>query len=102
VKHFRIDSRPPKLAASVEPASAHAGDDVKIVVRADADARWIAARLYGAAPVRVQWDDTAKANVGHLHVPAELPPGVYTIQVTGEDLAHNGASTEVRLEVLAR
>lgn len=102
VKRFRIDSRPPTLSATVEPAVAKAGDEVRIVVRADADARWIAARLFGASPVRVRWDDAAKANVGRLQIPAGLPPGVYTIRVTGEDLAHNGASSEVRLEVLAR
>lgn len=102
VKHFRIDSRPPQLDATVEPASARAGDEVKIVVRADADARWIAARLFGAAPVRIAWDPEAKANVGRLRIPESLPAGVYTVHVTGEDFAHNGASSEARLEVLAR
>jgi Ca-activated chloride channel family protein len=102
VKRFRIDSRPPKLEASVEPAVARAGEDVRIVVRADADARWIAARLFGASPVRVRWDGEAKANVGRLHVPEGLPPGVYTIRVTGEDLARNAATTDVQIEVLGR
>jgi Ca-activated chloride channel family protein len=102
VKRFRIDSRPPRLAARVEPATARAGDEVTISVAADRDARWLAARLYGAAPVRVRWDAAAKTNVGRLRIPADLPPGVYTVEVTGEDLARNGASTSVRLEVLSR
>ncbi len=101
-KRFRIDSRPPTLVASVAPVAAKAGEDVKILVRADSDTRWIAARLFGAAPVRVAWSGEDKANVGTLHVPADLPPGVYTVRITGEDLAHNAATTEISLEVRSR
>jgi len=99
VKRFRIDSRPPVLSASVEPSPARAGQDVRVVVRADADTRWITARLFGAAPTAVRWDDAAKANVATIRIPAGLPPGVYTVEVSGEDFAHNSASTLVRLEV---
>ena len=102
LKRFRIDSRPPQLDVSIEPGSARAGSDVRIVVRTDADARWISARLFGASPVKVVWDGAAKANVGRLRLPAELPPGVYTVQVTAEDFARNGAVAEIRLEVLAQ
>jgi Ca-activated chloride channel homolog len=102
LKRFRIDSRPPALAASVVPGQAKAGDEVKIVVRADADTRWIAARMFGASPVRVQWDAAEKANVGRLRIPADLPPGTYAIQVAAEDFARNGAAAETRFEVLAR
>ncbi len=102
LKRFRIDSRPPQLVASVEPGSVRAGNDVRILVRADADARWISARLFGASPVRVVWDSDAKANVGRLHIPAELPPGTYTIQITAEDFARNGAVAEATIEVLGR
>lgn len=101
-KSFRIDSRPPTLDASATQAKARAGEEVKVVVRADADTRWISARLFGSAPVAVRWDPQAKASVGTVRVPADLPPGVYTIRITGEDLAHNGAATEARLEVTAR
>lgn len=102
LKRFRIDSRPPQLNASIEPASVRAGNDVRILVRADADARWISARLFGASPVRVSWDAESKTNVGRLHVPAELPPGKYTVQIAAEDFARNGAVTEATLEVLPR
>lgn len=102
LKRFRIDSRPPQLVASVEPGSVRAGDDVRIVVRADSDARWITARLFGASPVRVTWSAEAKANVGRLHIPAELPPGTYTVQIVAEDFARNGAVAEVTIEVLGQ
>jgi len=102
LKRFRIDSRPPRLEASIEPGSTRAGSDVRILVRADADARWISARLFGASPVRIAWDSGSKANVGLLHIPAELPAGTYTIQITAEDFARNGAVTEATLEVLPR
>jgi Ca-activated chloride channel family protein len=102
VKRFRIDSRAPRLDVAVEPGAVRAGDEARIVVRADADARWIAARLYGSAPVRVRWDAEAKANVGSLRIPADLPPGVYTVRVSCEDMARNAATADVRLEVLPR
>lgn len=102
VKHFRIDSRPPTLAARVEPAAVHAGEDASIVVDAPADTRWIAARLFGASPVRVAWNAEQKSNRGVLHIPEGLPPGVYTVSVAAEDFAHNGATAEARIEVLGR
>jgi Ca-activated chloride channel homolog len=99
IKRFRVDSRPPVLSATVEPSPARAGQDVRVVVRADADTRWITARLFGAAPTSVRWDAAAKANVATVRVPAGLPPGVYTIEIVAEDFAHNSASTAVRVEV---
>jgi Ca-activated chloride channel family protein len=98
-KRFRIDSRPPQLNANVWPEVVEAGREATVTVRADADTRWIAARLFGGAPVPVRWSATHKANVGTLPVPAGLAPGVYTIYVTAEDFARNGAVTEVQVEV---
>ena len=102
VKRFRIDSRPPSLAPRLEPAPVRAGDEVRVVVGADADTRWITARLPGAAPVAVVWDPVLRANVGRLAIPPGLPPGVYTVRVAAEDFARNGATAEVALEVIPR
>ncbi len=99
-KSFVIDSRPPRLQASLSQAIAHAGDDLMITVRADSDTRVIAARIFGSLPVPVVWDSKAKANIGHLRIPAGLPSGTYTIQVTGEDFAHNSSEVEVVVEVV--
>jgi hypothetical protein len=46
------------------------------------------------------WDAKAKTNVGHLRIPAGLPSGTYTIQVTAEDFAHNSTVSELVIEVI--
>ena len=99
-KSFVIDSHPPRLQASLNQDVAHAGEDLMITVRADSDTRVIAARIFGALPVAVVWDAKAKANIGHLRIPAGLPSGTYTIQVTAEDFAHNSSSVELMVEVI--
>ncbi|HSQ18893.1 MAG TPA: VWA domain-containing protein, partial [Blastocatellia bacterium] len=99
-KSFVIDSRPPKLQASLNQTVAHAGEDLMITVRADSDARVIAARIFGSLPVSVVWDTRAKANIGHLRIPAGLPSGSYVIRVTAEDFAHNASEVELVIEVI--
>ncbi|HEY6327998.1 MAG TPA: VIT and VWA domain-containing protein [Blastocatellia bacterium] len=98
-KSFVIDSRPPKLQASVNQKTVRAGEDLAITVRADRDTRTIAARIFGALPVPVVWDQNAKANVGHLKIPAGMPSGTYTIEITAEDFAHNSSRTELTVQV---
>jgi hypothetical protein len=98
-KTFVIDSHPPKIQATLDRAVAHAGDEIVITVRADSDTRTIAARIFGALPVPVVWDASAKANVGRLRIPAGLPSGTYTIRITAEDFAHNSSEAEVSLRV---
>ncbi|HKA22428.1 MAG TPA: VIT domain-containing protein [Blastocatellia bacterium] len=99
-KSFIIDSRPPKLQASLSQTIAHAGEDLMITVRTDSDTRVIAARIFGSLPIPVVWDPKAKASIGHLTVPRGLPSGTYSVQVTAEDFAHNSSTTELILEVL--
>lgn len=99
-KSFVIDSRPPRIQPSLNQTVAHAGEDLIITVRADSDTRVIAARIFGALPVPVVWDGKAKASIGHLQIPAGLPSGTYTIQITAEDFAHNASVTELLIEVI--
>ena len=99
-KSFVIDTRPPKLQASLNQTVARAGEDLVITVRADSDTRVIAARIFGSLPVPVVWDAKAKANIGYLRIPAGLPSGSYTIQVTAEDFAHNSSVVELVVEVI--
>jgi Ca-activated chloride channel family protein len=99
-KSFVIDSRPPRLQASVAQPVVHAGEDLMITVRADSDTRVIAARIFGSLPVPIVWDAKAKANVGRLMIPPGLPSGSYIIQVTGEDFAHNSSVVELVIEVV--
>jgi Ca-activated chloride channel family protein len=98
-KSFVIDSRPPVLRPSLSKNMARAGEEVSITVRADRDTRRIAARIFGALPVPVVWDANEKASVGRLRIPAGLPSGTYTIQVTAEDFAHNSSVAEVTIEI---
>jgi Ca-activated chloride channel family protein len=99
-KSFVIDSRAPRLQATAAQQRVRAGEDLVITVRADADTRRIAARIFGALPVPVVWDSKAKANIGYLRIPAGLPAGTYTIQITAEDFAHNSSATEMTIEVV--
>ncbi|HJZ66917.1 MAG TPA: VIT domain-containing protein [Blastocatellia bacterium] len=99
-KSFVIDSRPPRLQASLNQTVAHAGEDLIVTVRADSDTRVIAARIFGSLPVPVVWDGKAKANIGHLRIPAGLPSGSYVIQITAEDFAHNSSAVELVVEVI--
>jgi Ca-activated chloride channel family protein len=99
-KSFVIDSRPPKLQASLNQSVARSGEDLLITVRADSDTRLIAARVFGSLPVPVIWDGKAKANIGHLRIPAGLPSGTYAIQITAEDFAHNASAVELTVEVI--
>ncbi|HYL99642.1 MAG TPA: VWA domain-containing protein, partial [Blastocatellia bacterium] len=99
-KSFVIDSHPPRLQAAVGQKTIHAGEELTITVRSDRDTRKIAARIFGALPVPVVWDQTAKANVGRLRIPAGLPSGTYTIEVTADDFAHNSSRTEVTIQVI--
>jgi Ca-activated chloride channel family protein len=56
--------------------------------------------MYGAAPAYLKWDQQARANVGAMTIPADLPAGKYQITVTAEDIAHNIGSEEVSVEVV--
>jgi Ca-activated chloride channel family protein len=100
-KSFVIDSRPPKLQASLNQTVAHAGEDLLITVGADSDTRVIAARIVGSLPVPVVWNAKAKANIGYLRIPAGMPSGSYAIQVTAEDFAHNASTVELVVEVIS-
>jgi Ca-activated chloride channel homolog len=98
-KSFVIASKTPVLRARLEKSRVHAGETVHIRAQVSGTARTVTARLYGAMPAALRWNSVAKANTGEIEVPADLPPGVYTVHVTAEDIAHNVGSQEVTLEV---
>jgi Ca-activated chloride channel family protein len=99
-KGFTIDSRPPRLQAQLSQATARAGDEVTITVRADRDARHIVARMYGAQPVPIIWAAQEKASLGRLRIPKALPSGVYAVTILAEDFAHNSSSLVIELNVI--
>jgi Ca-activated chloride channel family protein len=98
-KSFVIASKAPVLRARVDKPRVHAGEAIRISAQASASARTITARLYGALPAALRWNSAARANTGEIVVPADLPPGRYTVHVTAEDIAHNVGTQEVALEI---
>jgi Ca-activated chloride channel homolog len=98
-KTFVIASKTPVLRARLEKPRVHAGETLRISAQASGNARTITARLYGAMPVDLRWNSSAKANTGEITVPSYLPPGKYTVHVTAEDIAHNLGTEEVALEI---
>ncbi|MBI3950068.1 MAG: hypothetical protein HY314_06400 [Acidobacteria bacterium] len=99
-KAFTIDSRPPRLRATLSHTTAHVGDEVTITVNADQDTRRIVARMYGAQPTPIAWDAQAKASIARLRIPDGLPSGIYNITILAEDFAHNNSSLALELEVI--
>jgi Ca-activated chloride channel homolog len=98
-KSFVIASKMPALQARLEKRRVHAGETVRIFAQASQNTRTITARLYGALPVSLRWNNTAKANTGEITAPPDLPAGRYAIHVTAEDVAHNIGTQEVELEI---
>lgn len=101
-KSFVIDSKPPSLHAELSNKTIQAGNELLIKVRADKDTRRIYARLFGAQPVPIVWNEKEKTNIGRLLIPEGLPAGKYELVVTAEDFAHNSSNLELSLEVLGR
>jgi Ca-activated chloride channel homolog len=99
-KSFVIASQPPVVRVKLDKPRYRAGEIVRLRVSASRSTRTVIARMYGAAPVELRWDDRFGANTGELAIPAGLPPGSYTMTVTAEDIAHNIGSQEVRVDVL--
>jgi len=99
-KSFVIVTQPPVVRVRLDKKRFHRGEAIALRVSASARTRTVVARMYGAEPAYLAWNQDAGANTGNLLVPADLPPGPYTLTVTAEDIAHNVGSQEVSIEVL--
>lgn len=99
-KTFVIASKPPVLSIRLEAKRYRRGDLIPLKVKASASTRTLVARLEGAAPVSLRWNQQAAINTGELQVPADLPAGSYRLTVIGEDIAHNIGTQEVQVEIL--
>lgn len=105
-KTFVIAATPPAVRIHVDRTRVHPGELLSLRVEATATTRLLTARLATAdaagalAAVDLRWDSRARASTGELRIPSTLAPGVYTLSVTAEDIAHNVGSQEVKLEVL--
>ena len=99
-KTFVIASTPPAVRVSLDRTRFRRGEVMLIKAGATASTRTLTARLEGAAPVDLRWNNAASASTGQMVVPEMLAPGSYTLSVTAEDVAHNVGSQEVRIEIV--
>ena len=99
-KTFVIVTRPPVVRVHLDKKQFRRGELIPLRVSASARTRTVLARLYGAEPAYLAWNQDAGANTGNLLVPTDLPAGAYTLTVTAEDIAHNIGSQEVTVEIL--
>jgi len=99
-KSFVIVTQPPVVRIHLDKKQFQRGEPIPLRVSASARTRTVVARMYGAEPAYLFWNQDAGANTGNLLVPADLPAGSYTLTVTAEDIAHNIGSQEVTIEVL--
>ncbi len=99
-KTFVIASKPPVITVKLDSKRYHRGQTIAVKANASASTRTLVARLEGAAPVSLRWNQKAAASTGELQVPADLPAGNYRLTVIAEDIAHNIGTQEVQIEVL--
>jgi Ca-activated chloride channel family protein len=99
-KTFVIASKPPVVQVKLDRTRFQRGEAVDLKVRASQNTRTLIARLEGAAPVELRWNQSVGASTGTLLIPVQAIPGAYKLTVTGEDIAHNIGTQEVQLEVL--
>ena len=99
-KTFVIASKPPVVTVRLDSKRYHRGQMIPLKVSASESTRTLVARLDGAAPVWLHWNQKAGANTGELQVPGDLPAGNYRLTVIAEDFAHNIGTQEVQIEVL--
>jgi Ca-activated chloride channel family protein len=98
-KSFWISSKPPEVNVKLDRRTFRRGETVELKASASRTTRTLTARLYGAAPVPLRWNEKAGYNTGMLTIPADLPAGRYALNLTAEDFAHNIGAQEVFVEV---
>ena len=96
-KHFVIDGRAPEVRVEL-PASARAGEPMRVAVRTDEDVIALSARLGDSPPIPLRWDDASRRSVGMLPVPLSAA-GVADVFVEAVDGAKNRGFARARVEV---
>ena len=99
-KTFVIASTAPTVKIAMEKTRYRRGELMLVKAGATATTRTLTARLEGAPALDLRWNSAAGASTGQMRVPETLAPGVYTLSVTAEDVAHNMGSQEVQLEIV--
>lgn len=96
-KHFVLDGKAPDIQPQL-PASAQAGEILRVEARADEDVVLLTARLGDGPPIPLRWDASAKQCVGLLHIPAEAR-GNQDIFFEAVDAAKNRGFARATVEV---
>lgn len=99
-KSFIIASTPPTVKVHLARNRYRDGEIVPLTVTASQSTRTLTARIENLAPVTLRWNPGAEASTGQIPIPAGLPAGEYRLTITGEDVAHNLGSAEVRIEIV--
>ncbi len=95
-----IASKPPVVTVTLDKQRYRRGEVIALRASASGSTRTLTARLEGALPATLRWNQKAGASTGELQVPSDLPAGSYRITVIAEDVAHNIGTQEVQIEVL--
>ena len=74
-KTFVIVTQPPVVRVRLDKKQFRRGESIPLRVSASARTRTVVARMYGAEPAYLTWNQDAGANTGNLPVPADLPAG---------------------------
>jgi Ca-activated chloride channel family protein len=96
-KHFVLDGKAPDIQPQL-PASAQAGEVLRVEARADEDVVLLTARLGDGPPIPMRWDAAAKRSVGLLRIPAEAR-GTQEIFFEAVDAAKNRGFARATVEV---
>jgi len=96
-KHFILDGQAPVIQPEL-PASAKAGEILKLKVRTDADVVLLTARVGDAPPVPLRWDAESRSSVGLLRLP-EGANGTQEVLFEAMDGAKNRGFARATLEV---
>ncbi len=99
-KTFVIASTAPTVKIAMDRTRYRRGELMLVKAGATATTRTLTARLEGAPALDLRWNPAAGASTGQMRVPETLAPGVYTLSVTAEDVAHNMGSQEVQVEIV--
>jgi Ca-activated chloride channel family protein len=96
-KHFVLDGKAPDIQPQL-PASAQAGEVLRVEARADDDVVLLTARLGDGPPIPLRWEASAKRCVGLLRIPVEAR-GHQEIFFEAVDAAKNRGFARATVEV---
>ena len=96
-KHFVLDGTAPAIQPSV-PASARAGELVRITAKADKDVVLLNARVGDAPPIPLRWDAAANCSVGLVRIPQGVS-GPQEVVFEAVDAAKNRGFARATMEV---